>query len=178
MNMEILKVLGDPQWWRSLLGSQFNQGFISALVLILGLILILMVLRGIIFLLFRTRRCSHVVVSRPDGDTVVEREVIRALIERELGSYPAVSAEKVVLTRKGKQYRLTIYCSYLLGDQAGIPAFCDEFKPRLLNALEKGFGIKNIAGIRLWIASSDGDGMESKGFQEPAADEKNSYIGI
>ena len=48
--MEILKVLGNPQWWRSLLGSDFNQGFISALVVILGLILILMFLRGVLFL--------------------------------------------------------------------------------------------------------------------------------
>ena len=178
MNMEILTVLGNPKWWRSLLGSDFNQGFISALVLILGLIIILLFLRGIFFLLFRTRRCSHVVVSRPDGDTVVEREVIRALIERELAAYPAVSAEKVVLTRKGKQYRLTIYCSYLLGDQAGIPAFCDEFKPRLQGALDKSFGIKNIAGIRLWVSSSDGDSAAPNGYSEAPADEKNSYIGL
>lgn len=176
--MEILKVLGNPQWWRSLLGSDFNQGFISALVVILGLILILMFLRGVLFLLFRTRRCSHVVVERPDGDTVVEREVIRAVIERELASYPAITAEKVVLTRKGKKYRLTVYCHYLLGDQAGLPAFCDEFKPRLLTAFEKGFGIKNIVAIRLWVSSSDENMMEKPSFSPPAADEKNSYIGL
>ena len=65
--MNFLKVLGDPQWWRALLGSDFNRGFMAALALILVLMVFLMLIRAIIHLIFGTRRCSSVVVRRADG---------------------------------------------------------------------------------------------------------------
>ena len=171
--MEILKALGNPQWWRSLLGTEFNQGFMAALILILALILFLFIIRGIFFLVFRTRRCSNIVVKRADGNTVVSRDVIASVIDNELRGYPALSAEKIVLARKGKKYRLTIYCRYLLSDQAGMPAFCDEFKPRLLAALEKGFGIDTLDQVCFWVSAPEDGGMA----QVPE-ENKDAYIGL
>ena len=173
--MEILKAIGNPQWWRSLMGTEFNQGFMAALILILALILTLLIMRGILFLIFRTRRCSSIVVKRADGDTVVSRDVISSVIDRELAAYPALSTEKILLTRKGSKYQLTIYCRYLLSDQAGMSTFCDEFKPRLLAALDKGFGIKSLDRICFWVSSpEDGD------YSAPpaAAESKDAYIGL
>ena len=176
--MDIIKVLGDPRWWRSLLGSDFNQGFMAALVLILALIIILLLLRGILFLIFRYRRCSNIIVPRGDGNTVVGRDVIAAMVERELAAYPAIISEKIVLTRRGRKYQLTVYCRYLLSDQSGLPAFCDDFKPRLTAALEKGFGVTSLEKIRFWVSSADLPGNSFEG-QEPAAgNDKESYIGL
>lgn len=174
--MNILKVLNDPQWWRSLLGSDFNQGFMAALALILGLMVILFIIRSIVKFIFRTRRCNAVTVKRQDGDTLISKDVIAGVIERELADYPALRHDKIVLTRRGSSYQVTIYCDYLLSDQSGIPAFCDEFKPRLCDALKKSFGIVDLTKVKLWIVSSGGNTAE--GTENDVRREENSYIGL
>jgi hypothetical protein len=175
--MNIINVVKSPEWWHALLGNDFNKGFIAALTLVLVLMLVLMLLRGIFFLIFRSRRCRNIEVKRKDGNTMVSREVIASVVERELEAYPALHVVKILLTRKGAEYQLTIYCSYFLADTSGIPAFCDEFKPKLIAALEKGFGVTSLKKIRLWISESDGTGSAApeKGEAQKANDD---YIGL
>ena len=174
--MNYLKALIDPAWWKTLLGSDFNRGFIAALCVILVLMILLMLLRAVIGLIFRTRRCSGIEVKRNDGSTFVSRDVIFSVVGRELADYPALHAEKIVLTRRGAHYQLTIHCSYLLSDQSGIPAFCDEFKPRLRSALEKGFGINTLDQIRFWIIESGNNGVAEADLPPVAG--KDAYIGL
>lgn len=176
--MKYFKVLSDPTWWQALTGNDFNKGFIAALCLILLLMLLLFIIRSVIFLIFRTRRCSFVEVKREDGSTVISRDVISSVVDRELIDYPAVRAEKIVLTRRGQRYQLTIYCSYLLADQSGIPAFCDEFKPRLKGALEKGFGITSLEKIKLWISEPDQGGSGDSNAPSINVHDKDAYIGL
>lgn len=176
--MKDIKVLFDPAWWQALAGNDFNKGFIAALCLILLLMLLLFIVRSVIFLIFRTRRCSYVEVKRGDGSTVISRDVISSVVERELVDYPAVKAEKIVLTRRGQRYQLTIYCTYFLADQSGIPAFCDEFKPKLKGALEKGFGITSLEKIKLWISEPDQGGNGSSEAPSINVPDKDAYIGL
>ena len=175
--MEYLKIILDPGLWKNLTGSEFGNGFVAGLALALFWILFLIILRGIIAFIFRTRRCSSIEVVRADGNTVVEREVIASVVDRELAAYPSITAEKIVLTRKGGCYQLTIHCSYLLSDPAGVPAFCDEFKPKLLSALEKGFGITSVREIRLWISNPDENWDQSRA-AAIQTQEKDAYIGL
>ena len=176
--MNFLKVLGDPQWWRALLGSDFNQGFMAALTLILLLMVILLIGRVILRLVFGTRRCSSVVVKRADGDTVISRDTVAALVNRELANYPAIRSDKIVLTRRRSVYQLTIYCEYLLSDQTGIPAFCDEFKPKLRDALVKSFGISEISGIRLWVDSVPSHDFAPEGENRPVPPSNDADTGL
>ena len=176
--MNFLKVLSDPQWWRALLGSDFNQGFMAALTLILVLMVFLMLVRGILRLIFGTRRCSNVVVRRADGDTVISRDTVAALVNRELASYPAIRSDKIVLTRRRSVYQLTIYCEYLLSDQTGLPAFCDEFKPKLQEALAKSFGITAISSVRLWVDAVPGADFPAAGQEEPISPSNNADPGL
>ncbi|MBQ7696249.1 MAG: hypothetical protein IJT50_14130 [Lentisphaeria bacterium] len=176
--MNFLRVLNDPQWWRTLLGSDFNQGFMAALALILLLMVFLMLVRGILRLVFGTRRCSAVVVKRDDGDTVISRDTVAALVNRELASYPAIHCNKIVLTRRRSIYQLTIYCEYLLSDQTGLPAFCDEFKPKLQQALAKSFGITDITGIRLWVDAVPNDDFPPSRHEEPISQAHDAYPGL
>ena len=175
--MEYIKLISDPAWWKNLTGSDFGTGFIAGLALVLFWLLLLIVLRGIIAFIFRSRRCSYVEVRRNDGNTMVNREVIASVVDRELAAYPSVIADRIVLTRKGKNYQLTVYCAYLLSDPSGIPAFCDEFKPKLLAALERGFGINSLQEIRLWICNPDENWEENNKVQLPTQ-EKDAYIGL
>jgi len=176
--MSFLKVLGDPQWWRALLGSDFNQGFMAALALILVLMVVLMLVRAILHLIFGTRRCSSVTVRRADGDTIISRDTVAALVHRELAGYPAIRSDKIVLTRRGRVYQLTIHCEYLLSDKAGIPAFCDEFKPKLRDALVKSFGITAISGVRLWVDAVPATDFPGEGEENPLPQSNNGYTGF
>ena len=177
--MNFLKVLSDPQWWRALLGSDFNRGFMAALALILLLMVLMMLVRAILKLVFGTRRCSCVVVRRADGDTVISRDTVAALVNRELANYPALRSDRIVLTRRRHVYQLTIYCEYLLSDQTGIPAFCDEFKPKLRDSLVKSFGIADISGIRLWVDATPGDNFATEGRNTPVPPPPNDgYTGL
>ena len=176
--MKFLNVLSDPQWWRALLGSDFNQGFMAALALILALMLVLLLIRGIIRLVFGTRRCSSVVVRRDDGDTIISRDTVAALVNRELANYPAIHSDRIVLTRRRGVYQLTIYCEYLLSDQTGIPAFCDEFKPKLRESLVKSFGIADFSGIRLWVDAIPADDLPVEREDVPAPHSGNAYTGF
>ena len=176
--MNFLKVLSDPQWWRTLLGNDFNQGFMAALALILLLMVFLMLVRTVLRFIFGTRRCSSVVVRRADGDTVISRDTVAALVNRELAAYPAIRSDKIVLTRRRNVYQLTIYCEYLLSDQTGIPAFCDEFKPKLREALVKSFGIADISGVRLWVDAVPGDEFSRDGGNGPAPQSSDAYTGL
>ena len=174
--MNYLKLISDPAWWHSLTGNEFRSGFITGLCMVLFWVLLLIILRGIFAFVFRTRRCSSIEVRRDDGSTMINREVIASVVERELSAYPALGAEKIVLTRRGRKYQLTVYCSYLLSDQSGIPAFCDEFKPKLRSVLEKGFGITELEEIRLWICSPDEDVADPA--ESSHVQEKDAYIGL
>ena len=175
--MNYINVVKNPELWRTLLGNDFNKGFVVALTLVLVLMLSLMLIRGILFLIFRTRRCRNIEVKRADGSTMISREVIASVVERELEAYPSVRAGKIVLTRRGKKYQLTIYCTYFLSDPSGIPAFCDEFKPKLKAALEKGFGITTLRKIRLWVSETDAMGAVSES-GSAGKSSNDDYIGL
>ena len=56
--MEYWKLFSDPALWKNLTGSEFGNGFAAGLALALVWILLLIVLRGIIAFIFRTRRGS------------------------------------------------------------------------------------------------------------------------
>ncbi|MBO5791897.1 MAG: hypothetical protein J6S54_05420 [Lentisphaeria bacterium] len=177
MIIKYWNIISDPARWQNFAQSEFGKGFITALCLILAFMLLLLVIRGIFKLIFRSRRCSAIEVFREDGSTMVNREVISSVVDRELAAYPAVSAEKILLTRKGSTYQLTVYCTYLLSDQSGIPAFCDEFKPKLRAVLEKGFGITTLEQIRFWICNPEENG-DSGSENPPHVQEKDAYIGL
>ena len=176
--MSFLSVLSDPQWWRVLLGSDFNRGFMAALALILLLMVFLLLVRGILRLVFGTRRCSSVVVKRADGDTIISRDTVAALVNRELAKYPAIHSDRIVLTRRRNVYQLTIYCEYLLSDRTGIPAFCDEFKPKLQEALVKSFGISGISAVRLWVDAVPADDVAGAEEQVPPSRSDNGCTGF
>jgi len=140
-----------PETWRILLGNDFNRGFFAALVLILLLLLLLLFIRLTLGMIFRRHRTGKIIIQRADGDTQVSLSALSALVRNELNDYPAIECSRILLYKQGKKYSLSLFCDYSLKDQSGIPAFCDEFKPKVLNALNDTFGIKDIREIKLCI---------------------------
>ena len=150
--------LFDPRMWQELLRSDFNRGYVAALVLVLALLLAMLILKFLCWLAFRTRRCSEITIPRRDGDIVVSREAVAAAVERELRAFPELNVRKIRLFRRRRAYLMTLCCAYGGGD--GVPALADELKPRLLSVLKTTFGIETMKRIKVVIEKLDGSAPE------------------
>ena len=158
----------DTEMWRQLLQSDFNRGYIAALVLYMALFIALMILRFLLWLAFRTRSCSEIVVPRRDGEIVVSRDAVTMAVAHELEAFPELDVRKIRLFRRGKEYLMTIFCTYGGGD--GIPAVSDGFKPRVLDSLKRTFGIESLKRIKLVVEKMDARAMKQSK-PEPASAE-------
>ena len=176
---EAWRQLFQAETWRLLLQSDFNRGYIAALVLFMALFLALMILRLILwFAFFRTHRCSEIVVPRRDGDIVVSRDAVTMAVSRELEAFPELDVRSIRLYRRGKTYLMTLFCIYEGG--GGIPALSDELKPRVLDSLKRIFGIVSLKRIKLVVEKMHAPApqpVEPKERKEPAAAETSAADG-
>ncbi len=139
----------DPKAWKILLESDFNRGYLAALVLVLALVVALLILKFIVFLIFRTRRASSVTVKSPDGDIVVTRDALEEAIDRELELYPELYLRKLRMFRRGKAYMLTLFCEFR--GSRGVPDVAGRLRPQLKDKLKQLFGVEALRSIRIVV---------------------------
>ena len=139
----------DPQAWKALLESDFNRGYLAALVLVLALTAALLILKFILFMAFRTRRASAVTVESPEGDIVVTRDALGEAVDRELEAYPELYLRKLRLFRRGKAYMLTLNCEFRGAD--GVPDVAGRLRPQLKEKLKQLFGFETLRSIRIVV---------------------------
>jgi len=140
----------DPQAWKTLLESDFNRGYLAALVLVLALTAALLILKFVLFMMFRTRRASSVTVNTPEGDIVVTRDALGEAVTRELERYPELYLRKLRLFRRGKAYMLTLSCEFR-GSSGGVPDVAGQLRPQLKEKLKQFFGIESLRSIKIVV---------------------------
>ena len=91
--------LADPEFWRQLLSSDFNRGYAAAIGLVFALLLLLLALKIIFKLLFRTRRCGAIPVRCPTGDLVVSRGAIENAARQVLDEFPQLAVRRIIDVR-------------------------------------------------------------------------------
>lgn len=139
----------DPRAWKTLLESDFNRGYLAALALVLALVVALLILKFIVFLIFRTRRASSVTVKSPDGDIVVSRDALEEAITRELEQYPELYLRKLRMFRRGKEYILALFCEFR--GTSGVPDVAERLRPQLKERLKQLFGLEALRSIRIVV---------------------------
>lgn len=144
-----MKCICDPRTWQTLLASDFNRGYLAALMLVLALVLALMILKLLWFIAFRTRRASTVTIPHPDGDIVVSREALAEAVTRELAGYPELRLRKLRLFRRGKNYLLTLLCEFNGAD--GVPVIASELRTKLKERLKRLFGLESLKSVKIVI---------------------------
>lgn len=136
---------------KELCRSDFNCGYMTALLLVVALFVILMVLRFILWLLFRTRRCTEVVIHQADGSLVIAKDAVFTAIRQDLADYPQLRVRQLKLYRKGNNYRIDLCGSYCQEEKSGLPELSDRFKQQIRDMLSRTLGISNLKSLNLKV---------------------------
>ena len=142
---ELTQLLNCP-FVKSVLANDFKCGYLAATLVFILIILAMVVAKLVIFLMFRTPKCSEVVVKNDSGDLVISSRVISSLVGRELAKTGRFEDVKVVLREKGKKYLICIKASYAEGE-VGLPEVSERIKPQILELLKQQFGIDNVHAV-------------------------------
>ena len=148
-------------YWQQLTGNEFNRGYLTALALVFGILLVLLVLKIVFWICFRTRRCGNVVVRSAAGEVIVSRDAVCALLRRELRGFSQLEVRNIRIMRRGGNYFLHLHADFHTGEN-GLQVVLDEVRPRLLAALKETFGIVSIKQIKLMIDELVDDGRSEK----------------
>ena len=138
--------------------TDFTLGYMAALVIIALTLLVLFIIRIIFALVFRKKRCSKISIKSPNGDAFISCSAIMAVIKALESDFSALTINKVNLYRRGKKPFIEVYLDFD-ASQGGLPEHSEKFKNRVLESLEKIFGIKNIRSVHLHLRNVKLDGV-------------------
>ena len=158
---EFLKFLNIKQETvDSVLASDFNCGYIAALITVAVLLIVLLIIRLLLFLAFRTRRCSKITVALPDGEIVINRNAVEAAVRNELKQFPQLAVRKLLIFQRGKKYQMKLFCTFD-GNGSGMPEISGELRSRIKEAMESLFGIRSLTDISICIERLNKDDAEA-----------------
>ena len=157
------------QNWQSLLRSDFNRGYLCALALVAALIVIMMIVRFVLWLIFRERGCSRLTIRRSDGDIVVSRSAICAAVEGALKDMSALKVRKIRIFERGSRCSITLLSSF---DGSGnVAELVEKVKPLVTGTLRDTFGIESIRRVKVVIETLESEDDEDGGSDHPAPQE-------
>ena len=159
-------------FWNTLLGSDFNRGYMAALLLILILFLILIAVRFVVYLFFRTRKCKAVIIPDSQGDVTISRTAVENAVRNTVAAYPALDLRELKLFRKGKSYMLRLHCTLDGSRGDAFSALVETLRPALLEMLKDTFGITQLRKIRFVLEDYEAAADEIPALQQ----EENSEV--
>ncbi|MDR0933368.1 MAG: hypothetical protein LBM70_10190 [Victivallales bacterium] len=162
-----LKSLFSDEFWFEVGKDDFMRGYATAVVVIVGLLILLVVIRFVAWMLFRSRRCGSIVVPNAGGELTISRDAIEKAARSVLDEIGELNVRRIQLYRQGKSYSLLLYCTFIGGGK-GLPEISGELRPRLLETLRNLFGISSLRKVRFRVDTLTGEGAVSA----PAAPEK------
>ena len=140
----------EPEAVDRILQSDFNCGYIAAISSVVLLLLAILLLRLILWLIFRTKRCSTVVVPAENGELVVTRSAVETIARGEVESFPQIYLRKLLVYRRGNVYSMKLFCRFERGD-AGMPEIAADMRKRLTDAMMSQFGIDSLKDISICV---------------------------
>lgn len=142
--------------YRYLWEGDFNRGYICGVALVLLIVLLMLAIRLIVSIAFRTRRCKELTVSVPDGDVVVSLSALADCVMATLRSFPALQVRDVRLYRSGGTYWLELFSAFDASGAMNFPNEISAVKQQIFEALKNTFGIDNVRKIRIRVEELSG----------------------
>ncbi len=130
--------------------TDFNLGYFFALVVVGVTLLALFIIRIILKIIFRKKRCHTISIKSDNGCAFISCSAIMAVIKALEKEFSALTINKVNLFRYGKKPFIDIYLDFD-ASKGGLPAHAEKFKLRVIQSLESLFGIKNIKKVHLHL---------------------------
>lgn len=156
-----------------ILQNDFNCGYLSALLTVALVLVLFIIIRIVLALLFRRKRCGKVSVPSPDGELVVTRKAIESVVRKELEVFSQIQVRKLLLFKQGKHYSMKLFCQFSR-EGSGLPEIAQELKPRLKDVMNKLFGIDTMSDISICIEKLKAD--EADGDEENPSQEAAPYV--
>lgn len=130
--------------------TDFNLGYFFALVVVASTLLGLFLIRIILKIIFRKKRCHTISIKADNGCAFISGSAILAVIKALEKEFSALTINKVNLFRYRNKPFLEIYMDFD-ASKGGLPAHAEKFKLRVIQTLEALFGIKNIKKVHLHL---------------------------
>ena len=130
--------------------NDFNMGYFFALVVVGLTLLGLFLIRIILKIIFRKRRCNNISIRSGNGDAFISSTAIMSVIKALEKEFKSLTINKVNLYRRRHSPFLEIYLDFD-ASKGGLPAHADKFKKRVIESLETLFGIKNVRKVHLFL---------------------------
>lgn len=138
------------EFCKTLLEGDFNRGYLTGAGFVLALLLLCVVVRLILMLVFRRRRCGQIVVPASAGDVTISHNVVEGTARKVLRDICELDVRRIRLYRKGKSYSLLLCCTFFCGGK-GIPEIADEIRGEIRETLQQLFGIKTLQRIDIRV---------------------------
>jgi len=130
--------------------NDFNLGYFFALVVVALTLLGIFLIRIILKIVFRKKRCHTISIKADNGNAFISCSAIMAVIKALEKEFSAFTINKVNLFRYGNKPFIEIYLDFD-ASKGGLPAHASKFKIRVIESLDALFGIKNIKKVHLHL---------------------------
>ncbi|MBU8901107.1 MAG: hypothetical protein KOO69_00060 [Victivallales bacterium] len=130
--------------------NDFNSGYFFALVVVGLTLLGLFIIRIILKIIFRKKRCHTISINADNGNAFISCSAIMAVIKALEKEFSALTINKVNLFRYGNKPFLEVYLDFD-ASKGGLPDHAAKFKLRVIESLNALFGIKNIKKVHLHL---------------------------
>lgn len=130
--------------------NDLNTGYFFALFVVGVTLLALIVIRVILKILFRRKRCHSIHIKSDNGDDVISGSAIMAVIKALENEFKALTINKVNLFRYRRIPFLEVYLDFD-ASKGGLPDHSGKFKKRVSESLDAIFGIKNIRFAKIHV---------------------------
>lgn len=154
--------------------TDFNLGYFFALTVVGLVLLLILVVRIIVKIIFRKRRCHTIAIKAGNGNAFISCAAVTAVIKALEEEFPALTINKVNLFRYRDKPFLEVNLDFDAA-RGGLPDHADKFKLRVIESLAVLFGIKNINKVHLHLQRIRLDGAE---LPKPAAVPKTAEIAV
>ncbi|MCP3965857.1 MAG: alkaline shock response membrane anchor protein AmaP [Lentisphaerae bacterium] len=131
-------------------GNEFNKGYLTGVAIVVLAILVLLVLRIILALIFRKKRCSSIKIKSDNGDTCVSRAAITSVVKSLEKEFKFINISRVNLYATKKVQFLDVLIDFDASG-GGLPPQSDKFKERVLEAVKEVFGIATVRKVHIHL---------------------------
>lgn len=156
------KYFSDLAAWQELLSGDFNRGYLSGVLLVLAVVLLLLVIRIVLGILFRTRRVRSILVPAADGDVMISQNAVIAAVDTMLTDFPDLMVDSLKIYRKGRQYSLLLHCRFRVDDASVFPDVAQKMKDAVFAGMRERFGVDSLRKIRIVLTELEGETIEKK----------------
>jgi len=152
----------------------FNSGFLSGVATAIGVIVILLIIKIIIAIACRRKKCNGITMQGELGNIFVSTSAITAAIRTLECEFDALVIQKIRLI-EGKNAKVTI-CIQMIFDEKGgnFKLYSENFQRRVIAKLRDAFGIDSIDKVDIDNNTFNSDQKSPRSHKESATIVPNS----